>query len=71
MRLVKFTYDDDGNECGLAVEFTHRAQRMRNAVVLSRLGINYNALETANALRTLARWCETIGYNERRKFDGE
>ena len=71
MQLVKFTYQDDGNESGLAVEFRDKYMNpSRNAVLLSRHGKNYGPWETANQLRALARWCETIGYNERRK-DGE
>jgi len=68
MRLVKFTFDEDdmGNECGLAIEFEHSGivnDRIRNAVVMSKHGKWFGPQETANALRTLARWCETLHYN--------
>jgi len=64
LQLVKFTYQDDGNESGLAVEFRNKYMfPTRNAVVMSMHGRQFSPIETANALRKLARWCETVGYN--------
>ncbi len=76
MRLIKFTFEEDdiGNACGLAVEFAYypnkmnhsRSQRIRNAVVMSKHGKWFDPQETANALRELARWCETLDYNTKK-----
>jgi len=70
LRLDKFTWHDDGNEHGLAVAFKSDLQNVnytvRNAVTF---GWFADVQATANALRELARWCETLEYNERRKDD--